>query len=569
MESDNLNMEQYQNENWDLIQIHIDAILKDIKKENLIDSFRQLFEVNILLGKDILVKSILRSQIHEENSSVLGALTSLINSELPEVGILLAKEATAMFIDGYNAMNNRITITMISLISQLFNYNVIHEIVILQLLHLLTEDIDNGSIDVIILLLRDSGKHLLELSKNVHNKVFENLREVLQNGKLPISSNNALEYLFDLRKSNYQNIGYSLIELPEHKINTLSFMIDINNYASNKKLGEFKYHDNYLELEKLFNEIKDHVLSKSSKRDNNIQTNIVEDMTGKNDIEFKKKIYLILKSSLSGDEAAHKILKLRVNDDKKYNVVDTIIKSSIQESTYSKFYGILCERLSTSHKSWKPAFEKIFQDNYINSEELEPNQLRIIGKFWGHMLASDYAGFEILAVVHISEDGTTPASRIFLKFVFQELVAEIGIHELLERLNEDFVKPHLVHMFPKENLEDIRYSINYFTAIGLGSLTEEMRKHLNIIEEQIQDQRREEETKKEEVYQKIRNERIKAGLKSRYNTDSAPNRAQQSRFSRNQSSEIKRSRSKTPPRRNTSRTPPRRTRSRTPPRRRV
>ena len=262
-------------------------------------------------------------------------------------------------------------------------------------------------------------------------------------------------------------------------------------------------------------------------------------------------------------------MKLRVNDDKKYNVVDTIIKSSIQESTYSKFYGILCERLSTSHKSWKPAFEKIFQDNYINSEELEPNQLRIIGKFWGHMLASDYAGFEILAVVHISEDGTTPASRIFLKFVFQELVAEIGIHELLERLNEDFVKPHLVHMFPKENLEDIRYSINYFTAIGLGSLTEEMRKHLNIIEEQIQDQRREEETKKEEVYQKIRNERIKAGLKSRYNTDSAPNRAQQSRFSRNQSSEIKRSRSKTPPRRNTSRTPPRRTRSRTPPRRRV
>ena len=34
----------------------------------------------------------------------------------------------------------------------------------------------------------------------------------------------------------------------------------------------------------------------------------VEDLTASDDIEFKKKFYLILKSSLSGDEAAHKVL---------------------------------------------------------------------------------------------------------------------------------------------------------------------------------------------------------------------------------------------------------------------
>ncbi len=33
-------------------------------------------------------------------------------------------------------------------------------------------------------------------------------------------------------------------------------------------------------------------------------------------------------------------------------------------------------------------------------------------------------------------------------------------------------------MFPKEHPRNTRFSINFFTSIGLGALTEDMREHL-------------------------------------------------------------------------------------------
>lgn len=47
-------------------------------------------------------------------------------------------------------------------------------------------------------------------------------------------------------------------------------------------------------------------------------------------------------------------------------------------------------------------------------------------------------------------------------------------------------------LFPIENPKDTRFSINYFTSIGLGSLTDRMRAHL-----QAQPKREKEETSDE------------------------------------------------------------------------
>ncbi|KAL3233381.1 Pre-mRNA-splicing factor CWC22 [Nakaseomyces bracarensis] len=209
----------------------------------------------------------------------------------------------------------------------------------------------------------------------------------------------------------------------------------------------------------------------------------IEDLTSTDDIEFKKKVYLILKSSLSGDEAAHKILKLRIEDLEKYRVVDIVVKSSVQETTYSKFYGLLLERLCSTHKSWKQAFERVLLENYESLNTFEPAQLRVLGKLWGHLFASDYLGFELFHHFKINEEDSTPPSRIFLKFLFQELVADIGIEEVQERLSEEYIRPYLTSIFPEDDIDAIRYSINYFTSIGLGVLTKQMRERLQSMEE--------------------------------------------------------------------------------------
>lgn len=158
--------------------------------------------------------------------------------------------------------------------------------------------------------------------------------------------------------------------------------------------------------------------------------------------------------------------------------MEIVVKACAQEQTYTKFYGILAERLCGSHRNWPTSFTNLFRDLYGTLHEFEPNQLRNMGKFWGHMLAADHIGLNLFECVHLSEHRTTPSSRVFLKFIFQELVADLGIAEVRKRLEDENAQPLVQGLFPKEGNADTVFAINYFTAIGLGVLTESMRTSL-------------------------------------------------------------------------------------------
>lgn len=286
-----------------------------------------------------------------------------------------------------------------------------------------------------------------------------------------------------------------------------------------------------------------------------------------------------MKSSLSGDEAAHKLLRLKVANNLKKTVVDIIIKSSLQESTFSKFYSILSERVITFHRSWQIAYNETFEKNYTEDiEDFETEQLRILGKLWGHLISYEFLPMKCLTIIKLTEEDSCPQGRIFIKFLFQELVNELGLNELQTRL----ASIKLEGMFPLEGDADhIRYSINFFTAIGLGVLTEKMRSQLTIVQEIEDAQEEEERLKREEELQELRK-------KARESQPSQGPKIHESRLflqgdargdarSRPPPSSAgrKRARSRTPPRgprnnRDRSRTPParrQRQRSRTPPRR--
>lgn len=222
---------------------------------------------------------------------------------------------------------------------------------------------------------------------------------------------------------------------------------------------------------------------------------IVLDMTKKEQQEFQKKIYLVIKGSLSGEEAAHKLIKLKLTrPGEKLQAVDVLVKSCSHEQTYSKYYGIMAELLCQFHKSWCTSFADYFERLYTKDcETYEPNQLRNVGKLYGHLFASDYIGFESFEIVHMNQEESTASSRIFVKFIFSELVMDIGIKELKERLNEPYIQPFLKNMFPMDvvdvngvfdskALDRMRFSINFFTAIKLGALTDKMRGQLKSVE---------------------------------------------------------------------------------------
>lgn len=54
----------------------------------------------------------------------------------------------------------------------------------------------------------------------------------------------------------------------------------------------------------------------------------------------------------------------------------------------------------------------------------------------------------------------------------------MGLKNLKERFNDTYMKEFFEGMFPTENPRNTRFAINFFTAIGLGGLTDGLRLHL-------------------------------------------------------------------------------------------
>ena len=569
---------------WSSIRKHLTAVLENIHNVDSLETYKRIFDVNIVFGENLLIHLILSGHY---DPMQMALLISNINIDYPEVGKTLVSECIRRFVFYFKENRYDNCYEMLVLLSQLYNYDTVHLVVILYTLQSISEEIEAKTvslqrqemgISLICVTLMNCGKKLLDASEELHNQLLEQLRQLLQtNNKLSARVCHEIEDVIEARQQSYKDVPMQkLLTRPFNLDNdedlteqTVLIFIDSDflSIPPNFKLNSFTPCDNYNESLKQYNSLHkiatDRVIEVENMRESDKETVIVHNMTDSEATEFKKKIYLTLKSSLSGDEAAHKLLKLRVPDHEKHSVADIIERSLIQESTYSKFYGLIAERLLEAHKSWLEAFRQIFYKRLDTLDELEPNGIRNSGKFWGHLLSTDLIGFEILSKVIMTESGSTAPLRIFIKFIFQEIVFEIGIKELKARLDEAYIQPYLSGIFPKEEPDDIRYSINYFTAINLGILTESMRHELQKLEEanessseeEVEEEEEEEEEKEEEHVIPKREEMAQVVRQSRYE----PHQIKQN-FVR----DTKRRRSFTPPRRQANN---KRRRSVTPPRR--
>ena len=55
----------------------------------------------------------------------------------------------------------------------------------------------------------------------------------------------------------------------------------------------------------------------------------------------------------------------------------------------------------------------------------------------------------------------------------------LGVTALAKKLREDEdIRPFLGGLFPRDTVENARFAINFFTSIGLGALTEELREFI-------------------------------------------------------------------------------------------
>ncbi|KAL8183560.1 UNVERIFIED_CONTAM: hypothetical protein K2H54_044650, partial [Gekko kuhli] len=220
----------------------------------------------------------------------------------------------------------------------------------------------------------------------------------------------------------------------------------------------------------------------------------IHDKTEINLVSFRRTIYLAIQSSLDFEECAHKLLKMDFPDSQTKELCNMILDCCAQQRTYEKFFGLLAGRFCMLKKEYMESFEAIFKEQYDTIHRLETNKLRNVAKMFAHLLYTDSLPWSVLECITLSEETTTSSSRIFVKIFFQELSEYMGLPNLNARLKDETLQSFFEGLLPRDNPRNTRFAINFFTSIGLGGLTDELREHLKNAPKMIMTQKQDVES---------------------------------------------------------------------------
>uniref|UniRef100_A0A0N4Z261 MI domain-containing protein n=1 Tax=Parastrongyloides trichosuri TaxID=131310 RepID=A0A0N4Z261_PARTI len=506
------NSETYQRLNWELLKKKIQGAVNKLNAQNIVPVLQELMKVNVIRGKGLLIKALIQAQAFSPTfSNVYAAFVSVINSKFPNIGELLIKRLVIQFKRCYNRNDKDNAKKILQFIAHLTNQNVIHELLSLEILFTLMETPTDDSIEMSITFVREIGMKLTEISPKGITAIFERLRSILNNTEtISKRIQYMIEVLFQTRKEKFAAHVAVLEELDlieeddqiTHNI-SLTETLDPEN-----KLNYFNLDPEFEENEKQYDEIRKEILGEdddeeeeeeegngevqSDGEDDNAEVPSttessgpmkIIDMTEEQLTAFRKSVYLTLQSSLDYQEAAHKLLKNEWKPGFDKELCNMIVDACAQQRSYENFYGNLAARFCNLKQEFQNCFEEIAKNAYTNVHRFPITQLRNVAFLVSHLLFTNSINWDVLSIIRLTETDTTPAGRIYLKFVFQTIVENMGAAKLYEKIKD----PEMAHIwkgiFPRYNKEDIMFAINYFTMIDLGQLTIDMRERLKKLNE--------------------------------------------------------------------------------------
>ena len=511
--------EEYQKIMWDLLSKSINGIINKVNVSNIQNIIYELFNENLLRGQGLLIKCIIRGQLTSSNyTPIYAALICVLNSKLPFIGNLFVRRYISLFKKAYKESNKIQCISTTKMIAHLINYRVVDSLLAFEILMLCLENQTDDSLELACNFLIECGEFLSDEDANMTNDIFEKLRSILEEGNVDKRIQYIIENLFKIRKNNFkghESVKEELDLVEDKDIITHRIFLD-DEIKTEEELNEFHYDDKYDENEKIWKQFRECILGPEDENDEEEEKmsshiegteksisefpevkqikgkDIIYDLSEQDLVKYRKMIYMIVVSSIDFEECCHKLLKQNVREGLEGEMVNMIIECCVQERTYLKFYGLLSERLCLLKDVYKHNYEKQFDLQYIKLHRLETNKLRNLANLYGHLLYTEAVDWMILSVIKLTEDDTTASSRIFLKIMFQELNNLLGEERLKEKMLAG-AKDEYVGMFCRENPTYTRFCINFFTAIGLGYLTDDLRAFLENVKNIYSGEKDEEE----------------------------------------------------------------------------
>ncbi|KAI3865816.1 hypothetical protein MKX03_026008 [Papaver bracteatum] len=486
---------EYQRLTWDALRKSINGLVNKVNAMNIKNIIPELFAENLIRGRGLFCRACIKSQMASPGfTDVFAALSAVVNTKFPEVGELLLRRILLQLKRAYRRNDKPQLLAATKFIAHLVNQQVAHEIIALELLTVLLEKPTDDSVEVAVGFVTECGSLLQDLTPKGLHGIFERFRGILHEGLIDKRVQFLIEGLFAIRKVKFQGHPavrpeLDLVEQEDQFTHELSLDDEIDPDSS---LDIFKVDAQFIVNEKHYEDLKRSILGDDVSDEEEVYDSAsgdeesdeceeqmkIQDETETNLVNLRRAIYLTIMSSVDFEEAGHKLLKIKLEPGQEMELCIMLLECCSQERTYLRYYGLLGQRFCMINKIHQDNFEKCFVQQYSMIHRLETNKLRNVAKFFAHLLGTDALPWHVLAYIRLTEEDTTSSSRIFIKILFQELAEHLGIRLLDERLTEPDMQDSFQSIFPRNNPKNTRFSINFFTSIGLGGITENLRAYL-------------------------------------------------------------------------------------------
>ncbi|KAH0363706.1 MIF4G-domain-containing protein, partial [Aureobasidium melanogenum] len=489
---------EFQRMAWEALKKSINGLINKVNVSNIKYIVPELFGENLIRGRGLFCRSIMKAQAASlPFTPIYAAMVAIVNTKLPQVGELLVNRLIVQFRKAFKRNDKAVCLSSTTFLAHLINQQVAHEMLAAQILLLLLNKPTDDSVEIAVGLMREVGQHIEEFNSQIAMAVYDQFRSILHEADIDKRTQYMVEVLFQVRKDRYKDnpsVKEELDLVEEEDQITHNTGLD-DQIEVQDSLNVFKFDADWEANEEAYKKLRAEILGEADgsdeddEDDSDVSSSEDEDDEADKQVEIKdqsntdlvnlrRTIYLTIMSSGGFEECTHKLLRINLPPGLEHELPSMIVECCSQERTYNKFFGMIGERLCKINRMWNELFEASFVKYYDTIHRLETNRLRIVAQFFGYLLSVDAIGWHVISAIHLNEDETTSSSRIFIKILIEELAQNTGMKKLSERMKDDALQPALAGIFPTDNPRNTRFSINFFTAIGMGVLTEGMREHL-------------------------------------------------------------------------------------------
>lgn len=397
------NSPEYQKLMWELLRKSINGIVNKVNISNISNVIFELFNENLIRAKGLLSKSILKAQMAAPNfTHVYVALISVLNTKLPEIGMLITHRVILQFQRSYKRNDKLVCMATTKMIAHLVNQQIVNELLALQIVSLLLEKPTEDSVEIAADFMIECGQVLSDLSPTGVNAIFDRFRGILQEGETNRRVQYTIENLMAIRKTKFKDHPGVLQELDlVEDADKITHEIGLDDDLDGQEmLNVFKLDPEFEKSENEWGEIRREILGEDNylgegdeeeeeSEEEQEDPGQIKDYTERDLLNLRKIIYLSIMSSVDFEECANKMLKLKIREGQEGDVAAMLLECCMQERTYLRFFGLLSQRFCLLNPVYQEHYQYLFTQYYQTIHRLETNKLRNVAKFFAHLLFTD------------------------------------------------------------------------------------------------------------------------------------------------------------------------------------